>query len=110
MTDVLLVNPRSFFSIPSYLPNGLLYIASVLRENDIEVQIYDTNTSEEDFSEALKRLNPKIVGFSILSGPKHQGRGKQVDNRQKRLQRSDSGVGRHPHNHLSRACTERRLC
>ncbi len=69
MTDVLLVNPRSFYALPSYLPNGLLYIAAVLRENDIDVQIYDTNVAEEDFSAALKRLNPKVVGFSILSGP-----------------------------------------
>ena len=69
MSDVLLVNPRSFFAIPSYLPNGLLYIAAVLQDHGIDVQIYDTNVAEEDFKDALERLNPKIIGFSILSGP-----------------------------------------
>lgn len=69
MSEVLLVNPRSFDIIPSYLPYGLLYLASFLRENKFSVKIYDSNTFDENFSEYLKNENPKIVGISILSGP-----------------------------------------
>ena len=69
MSDVLLVNPRSRNIIPSYLPYGILYIAGFLRSKGISIKIYDTNVEERDFESILERLQPKIVGFSVLSGP-----------------------------------------
>jgi len=69
MIDVLLTNPKSMDILPSYLPYGLLYIAGFLRSFEIKVEIFDSNTADENFTEILKRKKPKIVGISILSGP-----------------------------------------
>lgn len=69
LCDVLLVNPRSFTTIPSYLPYGLLYIAGFLREKGIDVEIYDSNVEQRDFHLFLNEKRPKIAGFSVLSGP-----------------------------------------
>lgn len=68
MADVLFVNPRSFNTLPSYLPYGILYISGFLRSKGLSVEIYDTNVEEMDFKEFLKRKKPGVVGFSVLSG------------------------------------------
>ena len=69
MSDVLLINPKSFQTRPSYLPYGILYIAGLLKARGIDVAIYDANVEELAFEKALKYRMPKIVGFSVLSGP-----------------------------------------
>lgn len=69
MTDVLLINPKSIDVLPSYLPYGILYIASLLRSKGVKVKIYDSNTFAEEFLSFFKKENPKIAAISILSGP-----------------------------------------
>ncbi len=69
MTDVLLVNPRSFSRRLSYLPYGILYIAGFLRSKGFAVEIYDSNVEDRDLQDVLMKSNPKIIGFSVLSGP-----------------------------------------
>ena len=69
MSDVLLVNPKSIDILPSYLPYGLLYLASFLRTKKVSVVIFDSNTMTEDFLDFIKACRPKLVGLSILSGP-----------------------------------------
>lgn len=68
MAEILFVNPKSFNTIPSYFPYGILYMAGFLRSKGMDVGIYDTNVEEKDFREFLKKTSPKVVGFSVLSG------------------------------------------
>ncbi len=51
-------------------PLGLAYLASVLRENDHEVEIIDLSHSYANFSDFLdhlKLINPDIIGITIAS-------------------------------------------
>ena len=50
-------------------PMGLLYMGQVLSEAGYTVKIYDqlvTGTSNADLMSIIKKLDPKIVGFSVL--------------------------------------------
>lgn len=69
MLDVLLINPKSREVLPSYLPYGILSIAALLRSKGLKVNIYDSNVEDSGFEYTLRKLKPKIVGFSVLSGP-----------------------------------------
>lgn len=78
--DVLLLNLNDYINEQGqekkYLarqvwvpPLGLLYIGQVLVDNGYSVKVYDQNTSGATNSAILdyiKKLNPKIVGFSVL--------------------------------------------
>ncbi len=50
-------------------PLGLLYVAQLLLENGYDVKVYDQNVTAADNAEVfnlIKKLTPKIVGFSVL--------------------------------------------
>jgi len=50
-------------------PLGLLYIGQVLNENGYSVKIYDqtvTGVSNSQLMEIIKKMNPAVVGFSVL--------------------------------------------
>ncbi len=73
--DILLINAFSWNldKRPCYLPYGVLYLASFLRNKKIKVGVYDRNT---DFSLDIKKCidhfkacRPKVVGISVLTGP-----------------------------------------
>lgn len=67
--DVLLVNPKNRENKPAYIPYGIVYIAAYLREKGISVGIHDRNAEVRTLEESLNQFNPRIVGFSVLSGP-----------------------------------------
>ena len=67
--DILLVNPRNRANKPAYLPAGITYIAAYLRKHGVEVRIFDRNAEVESFKQAIERYRPRIVGFSVLTGP-----------------------------------------
>lgn len=73
--DILLVNAFSWTTEkrPCYLPYGILYLASYLRQRGINTAVYDRNN---DFSLNItkcigyfKKIKPRIVGLSVLTGP-----------------------------------------
>lgn len=78
--DILLINLNNFidehgqeskFRVKQVgsPPLGLLYVAQLLLENSYNVKVYDQNvTVAENFEvlKLIKKLNPKIVGFSVL--------------------------------------------
>jgi anaerobic magnesium-protoporphyrin IX monomethyl ester cyclase len=73
--DILLANPLFISKDPveqklmtPYFPLGLMYLASVLRQNDYGVAMFD-GTFEADydsFERAMERYQPKIVGITAL--------------------------------------------
>jgi radical SAM superfamily enzyme YgiQ (UPF0313 family) len=69
--DILLVNPFSWVrdGRPAYLPYGVLYLASYLRERGVSVDIFDANVSLKNPLEVIKEKKPKILGLSVLTGP-----------------------------------------
>lgn len=67
--DILLVNSRNREHKPAVIPYGITYIASYLRKKGINVKIFDRNAETETFNESLERYKPKVVGFSVLTGP-----------------------------------------
>lgn len=74
---VLLINPP--YDINKYMGRhlgrigwvlfltGLLYIASMLERNGIEVQIYDTQIDQRSLNEVLTTYKPDIVGITCSS-------------------------------------------
>ena len=75
MSDVLLVNPVFLNQNESerklntpYFPLGLLYLAAFLREEGIDVIIYDGTFKSglDDFNAFLKASRPAVVGISVL--------------------------------------------
>ncbi len=76
---VLLVNPNSSAINKSWAykrfcspiaPLGLCYIAAVLRNNGLEVLVYDQFANKAENQELLdfiKKNNPQIIGFSVLT-------------------------------------------
>ncbi len=76
---VLLINPASELIQASYrirsfvlpiLPSGLAYIASVLRNDGIEVSIIDQHATKESVQRIVDRISkekPDAVGFSVLT-------------------------------------------
>src|SRR5690349_8188002 len=73
--DIMLVNPLFISKDPvekklmtPYFPLGLLYLASVLRQNDYSVAMFD-GTFEDDydsFEQAMVEHQPRIVGITAL--------------------------------------------
>ncbi|MFQ6086144.1 MAG: B12-binding domain-containing radical SAM protein, partial [Candidatus Bathyarchaeia archaeon] len=54
-------------------PLGLCYIAAVLEQNDVPVEILDANAldlTQRDVVAHIRRENPQIIGFSMLT-PAH---------------------------------------
>jgi anaerobic magnesium-protoporphyrin IX monomethyl ester cyclase len=78
-TKVLLVQPNYFYQRKSGAwgvnpPLGLAYIAAVLEQNNIPVEILDANALNLSSSKVvnyIKKTSPSIVGISILT-PVHQ--------------------------------------
>lgn len=66
---LLLINAKSKNALPGYLPYGLLWIASVIREEGYEVRVYDRNVDGIGLRGVLDRYQPKVVGISCLTGP-----------------------------------------
>ncbi len=51
-------------------PLGILYIASYLRENDVDIEVVDQNgegISNEQLVKRITRISPDLVGFSVLA-------------------------------------------
>ena len=78
-TKVLLIQPNYHYQRKSGAwgvnpPIGLAYIAAVLEKNKINVEILDANAlnfTVDQVVEYVKKINPTIVGMSILT-PAHQ--------------------------------------
>ncbi len=78
--DILLANPLFISKDPveqklmtPYFPLGLLYLASVLRQHDYSVAMFD-GTFEPDydsFERAMERYQPRIVGLTALITTRH---------------------------------------
>ncbi len=73
--DILLANPLFISKDPveqqlmtPYFPLGLLYLASVLRQNDYSVAMYDGafEPDYDSFERAMDQHRPKIVGITAL--------------------------------------------
>jgi len=69
--SVLLLNPPTYQEAkPSIPPLGLAYIAAVLREHAIDVNIVDLDLDRHklrDIPSILRTLDPKIVGIGALT-------------------------------------------
>lgn len=75
--DVLLLNlpttswyKDKFAESNSMPPLGLMYIATVLKNNDYKVKIIDfaiERFTQEDFINILKQYNPKVIGMSTYN-------------------------------------------
>ena len=71
------------------VPLGVYYVASVLKENQYDVEIlnwYNINTTPHKISEVLAEQKPDVIGFSILHANRWGGLeiariAKQVDPR-----------------------------
>ena len=72
MRVLLIPNPGIMYNRPSsQVPVGLISIATVLRNADVDVEIIDINAIASDSSfnnvpEAIMKKNPDIVGFSTM--------------------------------------------
>ncbi len=60
------------YLIPQILvpPLGLLYIGQILSDNSYSVNVYDqpvTGANNDKIMKLVKKLNPKLVGFSVLT-------------------------------------------
>jgi hypothetical protein len=73
--DILLANPLFISKDPveqqlmtPYFPLGLLYLASVLRQNDYSVAMYDGafEPDYDSFERTMEQHRPKIVGITAL--------------------------------------------
>lgn len=78
-TKVLLIQPNYYYQRKSGAwginpPIGIAYVAAVLEQNNIDVQILDANAlnlSPQQVVNHIKKINPTIIGLSILT-PAHQ--------------------------------------
>lgn len=79
--DILLVNPvflsqneaeRELMS--PYFPLGLLYLASFLRDRGFQVEIFDGTFMDgnQDFIQALRKHEPRIVGITAVKPNKEK--------------------------------------
>ncbi len=73
--DITLVHPLFIEKDPvekkimtPYFPLGLMYLASVLRENGYEVELFDCTFRKDfdDFENYMKTKKPKLVGITSL--------------------------------------------
>ncbi|MFA5089680.1 MAG: radical SAM protein [Candidatus Omnitrophota bacterium] len=69
--DILFINPFSWTrdGPPSYLPYGILYLASYLKEKGIGVDIFDANTDTRDPVRIIEKKRPSAIGLSVMTGP-----------------------------------------
>ncbi len=77
MTQVILIYPPVYYQkdIPqvldvSYPPLGILYLASVLEQNNISVKVIDVGAQKQSLTQTLKIIKkekPIIVGFSTMT-------------------------------------------
>lgn len=65
----LLLFPTFEQSFSRYPPMGIAYLAAVLRQNDLLVDVIDASKyqSFDEFEYELKELRPDILGISVLS-------------------------------------------
>ncbi|MCK4462782.1 MAG: B12-binding domain-containing radical SAM protein [Candidatus Omnitrophica bacterium] len=66
---IILINPPSPFLISQkdFSPLGILYLASVLRENNFEVEVLDLANKEDQLESVLKPLEADIYGISATT-------------------------------------------
>lgn len=66
---IILLNPPSPFLIgqKDFPPLGVLYIASVLRENNFEVEVLDLANKEDQLESVLKLLEADMYGVSATT-------------------------------------------
>lgn len=73
--DITLVNPLFIEKDPvekkimtPYFPLGLMYLASVLRNNGYEVELFDCTFRKDfdEFEDYMRKKKPKIVGITSL--------------------------------------------
>jgi anaerobic magnesium-protoporphyrin IX monomethyl ester cyclase len=71
MSNIVLINPFSWTrdGRASYLPYGILSLASYLRKRKVKVAVFDCNVRTDDPVEFVKLHNPDFVGLSVLTGP-----------------------------------------
>ena len=70
MKVLLLFPPRGFSSKEPLPPLGLLYLATVLKQNGIAVEVVDTAVEKftwNDLKEKLLRTRPQVVGITSLT-------------------------------------------
>lgn len=77
MTQVIFIYPPVYYqkNIPqvldvSYPPLGILYLASVLEQNNISVKVIDVGAQKQSLTQTLKIIKkekPVIVGFSAMT-------------------------------------------
>jgi anaerobic magnesium-protoporphyrin IX monomethyl ester cyclase len=62
---------REYKKVPTInLPLGILYLGQILKDNGHKVLLYDHYVSQKPIKEVLdwlKKVNPEVVGFSVLS-------------------------------------------
>ncbi len=70
--NILLINPSStlspFLPKTAKIPYGIAYIAAVLEKEGYNVSIWDRNVDQMDIKTVLKREQPDIIGFSVMTG------------------------------------------
>ncbi|CUS93798.1 Radical SAM superfamily enzyme YgiQ, UPF0313 family [Candidatus Kryptonium thompsonii] len=73
--DIVLVNPLFIEKDPvekkimtPYFPLGLMYLASVLRDNGYEVELFDCTFRKDfdEFEDYMRNKKPKLVGITSL--------------------------------------------
>jgi len=71
---VLLINPRATYAFEiaqkCYPPLNLLYLATALRDSDIDVCVLDANAlamTDEQVVEAARKVAPDLVGLSLYT-------------------------------------------
>lgn len=66
----MLINAKSWGGRPpSYLPYGILWIAGLLRQEGLSVDVLDRNVDDRDLTGILETARPRVVGVSCLTGP-----------------------------------------
>ena len=79
--DVLLINPKNIYeektkklrinaALGLYPPLGILYLASVLEANGINIKIMDTIASDYSLEQTvaiIKKANPKVLGITATA-------------------------------------------
>ena len=70
MKVLLIFPPRGFSSKEPLPPLGLLYLATVLKQNGIPVEVLDTAVEKftwKDLKEKLRQSRPEVVGITSLT-------------------------------------------
>lgn len=69
---VLLIKPlmeikREFSAPETWFPDGLLYVGTLLKKNNINTRIIDLNVSSKDYIYEIESFHPDIVGIGCFS-------------------------------------------